>query len=376
LLSCTNDGRSVLHSNRLKDPDLPEGLAEEQDNVHFLDPLRDPRWSKFVNQNPAASVFHTAGWLHALQRAFGYEPIAVTLSAPSEKLRDALVFCVVRSWLTGTRLVALPFSDHCEPLVESADQFKALSSFIERIRKQQGWKYVEMRSANSALDFADQFQRATTFYLHQLDLRPNLDVLYNGFHKDCIQRKIRRANREGLTYEAGHTEALLQKLYPLLQMTRWRHHVPPQPIQWFRALIESMGEGLCIRVASKGGQPIAGTLTLSHGKKMVYKYGGSDARFNNLGGTPMLFWKAIQEAKEAGMEEFDLGRSDCQNLGLIRFKDRWSATRTTLTQWRFPCSASFPQLEKWKVDVAKQVLARLPKGVLTLAGNLLYRHIG
>jgi hypothetical protein len=30
-----------------------------------------------------------------------------------------LVFCRVRSWLTGRRSISLPFSDHCEPLVES-----------------------------------------------------------------------------------------------------------------------------------------------------------------------------------------------------------------------------------------------------------------
>ena len=90
----------------------------------------------------------------------------------------------------------------------------------------------------------------------------------------------------------------------------------------------------------------------------------------------MLFWKAIQEAKEAGLEELDLGRSDCQNLGLVKFKDRWSATRTTLTQWRFPYSASFQRIEEWKVGFAKQVFARLPDNLLTLAGNYLYRHIG
>ena len=39
---------------------------------------------------------------------------------------------------------------------------------------------------------------------------------------------------------------------------------------------------------------------------MVYKYGGSDAKFNNLGATSMLFWQAIKEAKEAGAEELDL----------------------------------------------------------------------
>ena len=114
-----------------------------------------------------------------------------------------------------------------------------------------------------------------------------------------------------------------------------------------------MGEDVCIRIASKGSQPIAGILTINHGKKMVYKYGGSDAQFNNLGATPMLFWQAIKDAKDAGMEELDLGRSDLDNPGLITFKERWSAVRSTLTTWRTPAVISSPSFEHLKGSVGK-----------------------
>ena len=109
---------------------------------------------------------------------------------------------------------------------------------------------------------------------------------------------------------------------------------------------------------------------------MVYKYGGSNTRFNNLGATPMLFWRAIKEAKDAGMEELDLGRSDFDNPGLITFKERWLAASFTLTTWRVPIFIASPSYEHLKVRLAKQMCAWLPEAVLTLAGRLLYRHIG
>jgi hypothetical protein len=109
---------------------------------------------------------------------------------------------------------------------------------------------------------------------------------------------------------------------------------------------------------------------------VVYKYGGSDARLNNLGGMALLFWKTIQEAKQAEAEEFDLGRSDCDNLGLIAFKEHWAADRSTLTYWRCPVVARPASTDGWRIRFAKQMFARLPDGVLTLAGKLLYRHIG
>jgi hypothetical protein len=93
--------------------------------VRVLDPLTDSRWPGFVERHSAASVFHSRGWLRALQKTYGYEPLAITTSTPIEPLTNALLFCVVQSWMTGDRVVSLPFTDHCEPLVENIKQFRA-----------------------------------------------------------------------------------------------------------------------------------------------------------------------------------------------------------------------------------------------------------
>jgi len=351
-------------------------ISSPYTGVYAIDPLRDSRWPELIARHPNASVFHTRGWLGALQATYGFAPVAFTTSAPNEHLTNAVLFCAVRSWLTGSRFVSLPFSDHCEPLIECAEQFGTLCAYAGALRVREGRKYLEMRSANPCLEFAKEFGRAHTYTLHRLDLRPSLDALHKGFHKDCIQRKISRAERESLTYEAGRSPLLLQQLYGLLQLTRARQHLPPQPFAWFQNLVACMGRDVCIRIASKGSQPIAGIMTLDHGKKMVYKYGGSDAKFNNLGATPMLFWRAIKDAKDAGMEELDLGRSDLDNPGLITFKERWSPVRSTLTTWRTPAETVSPSFEHLKMRLAKAVYACLPDRILTLAGRLLYRHIG
>src|SRR5262249_27120932 len=124
----------------------------------------------------------------------------------------------------------------------------------------------------------------------------------------------------------------------LLVRTRRRHQVLPQPKGWFRNLIDCFGEALQIRVAFTNHQPVAAILTLRHRDTLVYKYGCSDTDFNNLGGTQLLFWKAIQEAKFAGLQTFDLGRTDCDNEGLITFKDRLGAARSSLTYSRLSLS--------------------------------------
>jgi lipid II:glycine glycyltransferase (peptidoglycan interpeptide bridge formation enzyme) len=215
----------------------------------------------------------------------------------------------------------------------------------------------------------------TTYLLHRLDLRPFAHDLFRHFHKDCVQRKIRRAERENLRYEEGTTEKLLGDFYRLLVMTRRRQYLPPQPLSWFRGLIHSFGKDLKIRVASKEGKAVASILTLSHKKSMTYKYGCSNTEFNRLGGTALLFWRTIQDAKDQRIDELDMGRSDIDNEGLIAFKEHWGATRTEIDYWSYPMAPSgLPGA--WKKRWARHVVSTAPDAILEKIGELMYRHIG
>jgi hypothetical protein len=168
---------------------------------------------------------------------------------------------------------------------------------------------------------------------------------------------------------------MLKDFYKLLVLTRGRHCLPPQPYVWFRNLIDCMGEALDIRVAYKSNLPIGAILTLRFRNTIYYKYGCSDAKFHNLGAMPALLWRTIQESKAAGSEEFDLGRSESTNKGLIAFKNHWASEHARFSYWRYPASNHVPLTEGWKLRLAKRAFACMPTRVLTLAGRLTYRHI-
>ena len=348
-------------------------------SVYQIDPVQEPRWVEFLGRHPLASVFDCPGWLEALRRTYGYDPFVLTTSPPGAELTNGLPVCRVKSWLAGGRLVSLPFSDHCEPLVDRHEELHEMLSFLTQEVRHKKWKYVEVRPWTSdprADGNVNGFQATRAYYFHKLDLSPSLGELFRRFHKSCVQRKIRRAEREGLAYEAGASESHLAKFYHLLRLTRRRHGVPPQSLAWFRNLIDCLGEKVTIHIASKDGQPISSILTLSFKKTIVYKYGCSDAQYHSLGGMPFLFWRTIQEAKKMALEEFDLGRSDPGNSGLVTFKDHLGASRSTLTYYRCPASRARLAADGWKLQTAKRVLAYMPDPVLSLAGRFLYKHIG
>jgi len=248
-------------------------------------------------------------------------------------------------------------------------------TLLQTVVKEEKWQYFELRPESGDEWEESVLEKSNSFHFHVLDLRPAVDDLFRAAHKTAIQQAIRRAERERLEYAEGRSEALLKNFYCLLLATRRRHMLPPQPIEWFRHLIRFLGDRLKIRVASKDGRPVASIVTLSYGDTVTYKYGCSDAASHNLGGTPFLLWRTIREAKEAGATRLDLGRSDSNNAGLITFKERWGALSSTLTYLRHSTSRRRAN-ERYGTRFAKQAFAYMPGGLLTVAGRVLYRHIG
>lgn len=342
--------------------------------IYELDPIKDGRWSELAERHTNASVFHTLGWLKALRLTYGYEPVVFTTSPPARELENGLVFCRVHSWLTGRRLVALPFSDHCQPLCGSGDDLDFIIRYLQTTAERQSLNYVEIRPVSGG--FSQICQPTAKYFLHLLDLGEDLERLFHGFDKDSVQRRVHRAERARLTEKCGRSDDLLEKFYGLFVITRGRHGLPPMPYAWFRNLIRCQGDALQIRLAYKAETPIAGILTLRFRDAVYYKYGCSDTRFNHFGATPWLLWRAITHAKANGAVQFDMGRTEEDNAGLLSFKNHWVPQPRRLVYWRFPAGSSLNPVAGWRLKIAKYVFSSMPDGLRTIAGNLIYRHIG
>lgn len=344
--------------------------------IHVLDPLLDCRWDEFVARHPNASVFHDRGWLEALARTYSYELYVLTSSPFGQPLENGIVVGRVSSWITGARLVSLPFSDHCEPLLREGENTEEFIHWMQDACDLQKWRYVELRPLAASYQQRDGLQPSRSYWFHDLDLSLSLDQIFQRLHKNSFQRKVQRAERECLSYEMGRSEQLMEKFYRLLMKTRRRQQLLPQPRAWFKNLLECMREKLQIRVASKDGKPVATMLTLHHGSSVVYKYGCSDERFHNLGGMPFLFWKLVEESKASSAERIDLGRTDLTNEGLIAFKDRLGADKKLLTYYRYTKAPKRGVTALSDSRALRQFFSLLPETVCSAAGRILYRHLG
>jgi Acetyltransferase (GNAT) domain len=351
--------------------------AVDDSAVYEIDPLIDSRWPRFLRGNLQASVFHNRGWLKAIYRTYGCEPSVLARCGEDGELASGLVFCRMRSWISGPRFVSVPFSDHCEPLAVTMNERERLLSAFEERANAEGGRYVELRPASPFWEgLRSGWSTSQTFYLHRLDLRAGRDGVFGNFHRDCIQRRIRHAEKQGIAITVGRSPECLQDFYKLVLATRRRHGLPPQPIAWFRNLLECLGDSATIRFARMDGRTIAAILTLQHEKSVYYKYGASTASLHKLGAVPLLIWHTIQDAIDNGLEELDMGRSDCENSGLIAFKERWAAKRSTLSYLRFPPNA--PQRvgnSRWSRNLSRGACRFAPDKCLAAIGAFSYRHI-
>jgi CelD/BcsL family acetyltransferase involved in cellulose biosynthesis len=356
-----------------------EREAETYPIFHTIDPLRDNRWPEFLNRHSQASVFHTPAWLAALQRTYGYQPVAFTTTPEGEPLDDGVPFCIVKTWLVRPRLVSLPFSDHAQPLVRDEGTLQGLLAFLETKIKAGQWASVEFRPPNTPAVYGEwaNFADGPQYVLHSLDLSAPLEGIFRGFNKDSTQRKIRKAERSGLVYQEGQSEELLQDFFRLAVITRQRQGVPPPPIEWYRNVVGCFGRDAKIRVARTQEGKLAGAiLTLSFKQTMLFKYGASNTEYHRLGTVPFLLWKAIEDAKNSGANTFDFGRSEIEHAGLILFKTHFGGEQKTLTHKVYPARAWAPSSEGISMRAAKRVFGVIPHAVFIKAGRLIYPHIG
>jgi CelD/BcsL family acetyltransferase involved in cellulose biosynthesis len=349
--------------------------------VYRLDPLVDDRWDLFLQGHPNASIFHTAGWLRALHRTYGYGAVVYTTAPPGRALTDGIPFCLVDSWLTGRRLVSVPFSDHCEPLADRSEDLVHLLKAAEQDCQNQGRAWMEIRP----LEVRPEYQIALKacgvhrrYFHHRIDLTDELDALLGRFHKTAIRQPIHRAERDGVQAEEGTSDGLLDEFYRLMVITRRKHGVPPQPRQWFRGLLDCLGDHARLYVARKDDRPIAAIFTCRWGTTATYKYSVSDQESNRFGGTPLLIWKSLQAAKASGARTYDMGRTDVGHESLGVFKERWGAVRTELAYLRSPMRRSAPPQTKehWGSSLVGAAVRWSPDRVCVWMGQMLYRHMG
>ena len=344
--------------------------------------LGPEKWDTFARSQPDGSLYHLSAWHRVMEDSYGYQTRYYVIHDSEGAIRSALPAVNPRNIFLGRRNVSYPFSDYCDPLVNTREDL--LDSLVKCLRESA--EPFEIRTFHPGWPI-EGVSADDSFFNYSIPLQKKPEVIYSRLHPSCIQRKIRKSGKSGVKVRQGSGLPDLRQFYLLHLATRKRLGLPSQPFLFFRKLWENFGDAgeMKLLFAEYEGKQIGCLVLIGYrsaaassggGDVLYYKYGASDSRYFDLGFNPALFWKAILLAKEQGYSCLDLGRaSGTDEVSLGKFKEHLGAEKKPLKYYS-TLKAYSDSGKSGGAALAGKVLRLAPCWVSGLAGRMFYRYLG
>jgi FemAB-related protein (PEP-CTERM system-associated) len=343
--------------------------------------LLDSHYSTFVEQQTKDTYYYSQTWLDLITELYGYSVIPLTTTNTAGEITGFLPLCSVHSPLTGRRLVALPFSDHCSLLAVDEASANALVDQAIDLARQQKVKYLELRTgSNDVLARRSDLVEGNLYVRWLIPLAADPDVVWSGLHKP-VQHQVKKSQKLGVKVRLAQGREDVAHYYRLHLQTRCKKHgMPSQPQRYFYRLWDAFASNSTMQLllAEYQGTVIAGMILLASGTTIRYAYGASDEHYLRLAPNNLLMWTALKLGCTQGYQTFDMGRTAQDNEGLMEFKRRWGSTQEPLPYYYYPQMVGLASTSEssWKFLLLTSCWKRLPLPVAGALGGHLYKHLG
>src|SRR5712672_1434337 len=343
-------------------------------NIVSVDPLIDPIWQMLLQQ-ASSSVFHSPAWIQVLTDTYGWEARAYVILDDRGEPCAGIPFCRISDML-GERIIALPFSDYCDPLARDANDWRLL---IDQLLPEH--RPITVRCLHNNLPLADErFSLFKEAKWHGLDLRPELDAIWKRMH-DSTHRAVRKSQREGLVVRPAQSEDELRAFFDMhLKIRKYKYGLLAQPYSFFqniwRRFVETQ-QGF-ILLAFSEDKIVAGDFFLVCKDTLYYKFNASLPGDLSHRPNDLLIWEGIQAGKNRGLKLLDFGLSDIDQEGLVRYKRKFGTEEKTISFLRHEPNGGPTAAEKEMRALLGKLTCRftdqlVPDLVTERAGEDLYR---
>jgi lipid II:glycine glycyltransferase (peptidoglycan interpeptide bridge formation enzyme) len=343
-------------------------------DLKIINPLDIQNWDEMILRFPEYSFFHSSSWTKVLQDTYNYKPYYFTIEKEG-MLLAVVPLMIVNSYFTGKRAVSLPFSDYCEPLISDNINFNMVFDEINRFNRKNSLKYLEIRGGKI---FFPDVKESTFSYKHNLDLSIGEENLFKNLSSNT-KRNIKKAIREDVTVDLSSSRSALEEFYQMNCATRKKHGLPPQPKKFFNNLftyIISEEKGF-IAIGKQNNLTVAGAIYLLIGKKVVYKFGASYMKYQNLRANNLVMWDAIKYSSNEGFESFCFGITEPGNEGLRKFKLGWGTKEDVSNTYKYDLVKNNFIPKDTKISgFHNKIFSNTPLPLLKIFSSISYRHFG
>ena len=319
------------------------------------------------------SLFNSELWHEVIDRTYGFKIHSLSRFG-TLGTRQQFDYAEIDDF-RGKRVISLPFSDFCDPLVDDAGVWRDLASEL----MDRGCP-IRLKTVHNDLPKADtRFAKAVDELWHSTDLSPGPDKIWSSI-KPVARSSIRLAQKSGVDVTIGSSLAEVMEFFEMhICVRRRKYRLLAQPEDFFRNIwsVFSGAGDLHVAIARIGGEPIAGTLYICSGDTLFYKFNASlrgDIRPNDL-----LVWSGILLGQKLGLRWLDFGISAIDQPGLVAFKRKYATAERQVTKLHWtpqhysnPHGAETQTLLSGLTDLL--TADHVPSDVTRQAGALLYRY--
>ncbi len=342
--------------------------------IATVNPCENPEWAELA---ATGDVFHSPPWIRVLRDAFGVEPHAHLITEPDSHKLAGLPVCRIDD-IVGERLSTMPFSDFAGPLGVDDDDDAEWSALLTRVLDD-GLPFKLRTLHHSRFDRDERLEAVGRAKWHSVDLTADIETTWDTI-SSAARQAVRRARRSGVEVSISSDRAALAEFEELhLALRRQKYGMLSQPPEFFDAIVAHFAADFAVVKADLEGQAVAAIVLLRWGNKAYYKFNASRIEALSSRANDLVMWEAITFAgKTWGCESLDLGLSDLDQPGLIRYKEKYASNSNDVVTYRSvtPDESSLSQEARTLTARIAATVARegTPEAVCADVSSSIYRY--
>ena len=344
-------------------------------NFSVTNNLDDPRIISFLVNDERATIYHHSAWLRAVSKTFGHNAYYLLLENDKNDIEGLIPFITINSSIKGRKVVSLPFSTYCDPLIDR----KILPDAVDKIRRTfPGFTLIEFRTLLDYTGLLNGFSSYSGYCTHILHFEENYEKTFTSFPNKSIKSRIRKADKYGLEIRWGTKIEDLKLFYRLEVSLRKRLGLPPLPFLFFKTVWQELSESglISLPLVTKDKKVIAAGFILNFKDTFYLEYTAAEKKFLEFAPNHKLISEVIKKAILTGAARLDFGRSSLENKSLIKFKEQWNAEKSQIYHIQSPKKRINKNSQNHLIKNLMMLNKVLPKKVLEFEGKIVYPHLG
>jgi len=275
-------------------------------------------WNKFVERNPAASIYHRAEWRDIIKQTYGHEGYYFLARDTDSNIVGVLPLIRLKSRLFGDLLVSMPYFKTGGAVAEHPSIEKRLMQAANNHAETLGIEHIEYRDDIQRTAFPVRSEKVNMI----LSLPGSREELWSSFGSK-LRAQVKRPQRENPEILLGGKE-YLDDFYTVYSRNMRDLGSPAHSKQFVQNIMSCFPDKswiICLRLDNR---PVAAGFLISHGEILEIPLASTVRDVNHLSMNMLLYWEVLKFAVDSGFHYFNFGRSS-KDAGTFRFKQQWGA---------------------------------------------------